>query len=151
MRACKSNLSCACIAHFVYKFALLFKSLRDGVRANGSKQLDLCWRDFLAMDRTTDSNKTQCCQMAIVHIYWGLALNEPLRSVYHSIRSLKLVHSNVMGWDMFIERVNLSIQQSNLISLVNTCPLFCDTFLLPIPLIGQSTNCLPELMAVIAH
>eukprot|EP00965_Chrysotila_dentata_P021106 699204-Pleurochrysis_carterae.AAC.1 len=65
MRAFEANLSCACIAHFIYDYALLFKSLRDGVRANNSKQLDLCWRDFLGTGRTTDSNKTQYSQMAV--------------------------------------------------------------------------------------
>eukprot|EP00965_Chrysotila_dentata_P034419 1145721-Pleurochrysis_carterae.AAC.1 len=97
MRACKSNLSCACIAYFVHNFALRFKSLLDGVRKNGSAQLDKCGRDSLAMSRTTDSNKTQYCQMAFAQVYWGIALNEPLQSVYHRIpiHSLKLAHSHL--------------------------------------------------------
>eukprot|EP00965_Chrysotila_dentata_P087473 2888249-Pleurochrysis_carterae.AAC.6 len=70
-----------------------------------------CWRDFLAMSRTTDSNKTQYSQMAVVRVYWGNALNEPLQSVHHRICSLKLTSSHV-GWDMFIERVNLSIRHA---------------------------------------
>eukprot|EP00965_Chrysotila_dentata_P071153 2351201-Pleurochrysis_carterae.AAC.1 len=49
--------------------------------------------------------------MAVIRIYWGIALNEPLQSVYHRIRSLKLTNSNV-GWDMFIEHVNLWIRRA---------------------------------------
>eukprot|EP00965_Chrysotila_dentata_P249217 6208782-Pleurochrysis_carterae.AAC.1 len=51
------------------------------------------------MGRTTDSNKTQFFQMAVAGVYWGLALDEPLRCVYELIRSLKLTHSHV-GWDI---------------------------------------------------
>eukprot|EP00965_Chrysotila_dentata_P018367 611269-Pleurochrysis_carterae.AAC.1 len=64
----------------------------------------------MASGRTTDSNKTQYCQMAVSRAYWGCALREPLKSAYHQVRSLKLKWMHV-GWDMFIERVNLGIRR----------------------------------------
>eukprot|EP00965_Chrysotila_dentata_P025722 854570-Pleurochrysis_carterae.AAC.2 len=48
--------------------------------------------------------------MAVSRVYWGCALREPLQSAYHGIRSLKLRWKHV-GWDMFIERVNLDIRR----------------------------------------
>eukprot|EP00965_Chrysotila_dentata_P155339 5132038-Pleurochrysis_carterae.AAC.2 len=49
--------------------------------------------------------------MAVARIYWGVALNEPLQSVYHRIRALKLTNSHV-GWELFIERVKLCIRRA---------------------------------------
>jgi hypothetical protein len=95
--------------HFLFDYAFLFKAARDAVRANRSNDLDLVWRDFLNAARSMDANKTQYAQMCVARVYWGIALTEPLQSTYHRLRSLKLIRTHV-GYDMFIERVNLLIR-----------------------------------------
>eukprot|EP00965_Chrysotila_dentata_P043790 1455884-Pleurochrysis_carterae.AAC.1 len=71
MRACEVNLSRACNLYFLHDYVFLFRSVPDSVRCNASEALHLCWRDFLALGRTTDSKKKQYCQMAVERVYWG--------------------------------------------------------------------------------
>ena len=109
-RAVQDNTTTCMLFHFLFDYAFLFKAARDAVRANNSKDMDLVWRDFLHPARSADGNKTQYAQMCVSRIYFGLALSEPLQHVYHNLRSLKLLRTHV-GYDMFIERVNLLIRQ----------------------------------------
>ena len=109
--AIRSNSTTNMLFHFLFDYAFLFKAARDAVRANNSKDLDLVWRDFLHAARSLDANKTQYAQMCVSRVYWGLALCEPLQQAYHNLRSLKLLKTHV-GYDMFIERVNLLIRRN---------------------------------------
>ena len=107
--AVRDNSTTNMLFHFLFDYAYMFKAARDAVRANNSKDLDLVWRDFLHPARSMDANKTQYAQMCVARVYWGIALTEPLQSIYHRLRSLKLKKTHV-GYDMFIERVNLLIR-----------------------------------------
>ena len=49
--------------------------------------------------------------MSVIRVYWGIALREPLHSIYHQIRTLRWLHTHV-GWDMFIEVLNGIIRSS---------------------------------------
>lgn len=82
------------------------------VRANDSKKIDLLWREFLSFAHTDTANKTQYVPMAILRVFWGLALESELSDLYHKIRIAPSVHvgSNV-GWDMLIEWVNHAIKK----------------------------------------
>eukprot|EP00965_Chrysotila_dentata_P073913 2441264-Pleurochrysis_carterae.AAC.1 len=48
--------------------------------------------------------------MAVSRVYWGCALRNKLQTAYHRTRSLKFRSTHV-GWDVFIERVNLNIRR----------------------------------------
>ena len=71
--------------------------------------LDKLWREFFGTMKTDLSNKTNYRKMAVVLIYWGCALLEPLQTVYHNTRTIRLLHTHV-GWDMPIEVLNLWIR-----------------------------------------
>jgi hypothetical protein len=49
--------------------------------------------------------------MSIIRVYWGIALREPLNTIYHSVRTLRWIHTHV-GWDMFIEALNAILRSS---------------------------------------
>jgi len=49
--------------------------------------------------------------MSIIRVYWGIALREPLNTIYHSLRTLRWIHTHV-GWDMFIEVLNAMIRSN---------------------------------------
>jgi hypothetical protein len=121
LNAADHNLSFAYICQFLYLNAFKFKQMRDSVRTNDSKTLDLIWRENLASARAakkhnaageaTSAGKTNYALMSVVLIYWGVALLEPLQTAFHNTRTVRWVHSHV-GWDMVIEMLNLLVKQS---------------------------------------
>jgi hypothetical protein len=104
------NLSFGYVCNFLHLAAFKFLQMRNAVRCNDSKTLDLVWRENLATARTNLANKTNYSQMSIVRVYWGCALKAPLQGVYHTLRTLRQVATHV-GWDWPIEYLNLLIRQ----------------------------------------
>ena len=109
--ASEQNLSFAYVVFFLYTFGFKYLDYRQAVRRNRSKHLDLLWRENLASMRTAKANKTNYRQMAVILIYWGSALVEPLQSFYHNTRTVRWIMSHV-GWDMPIEKLNMWIKES---------------------------------------
>ena len=118
LRDADANLSFAYVCQFLYLFAFKFKQMRNSVRTNDSTKLDLIWRENLASARaaskhggTSEQGKTNYATMSVVAVYWGAALVEPLQSIYHRSRTLRLIHAHV-GWDYPIEYLNKLIGES---------------------------------------
>ena len=121
LAAADRNLSFAYVCQFLYLNAFKFRQMRDSVRTNDSKTLDLIWRENLASARAakkhnaageaTSAGKTNYALMSVIVIYWGIALLEPLQTAFHNTRTVRWVRSHV-GWDMVIEMLNLLIKQS---------------------------------------
>ena len=109
LKAADSNLSFSYICMFLFLFGFPYVQFRSAVRRNDSSMLDTLWREFLGTMRTDLSNKTNYSKMAVVLIYWGCSLVEPLQTMYHNTRTLRLQHTHV-GWDMPIEVLNLWIR-----------------------------------------
>ena len=103
------NLSFAYICQFQFLFGFHYVQFRAAVRRNDSHLLDMLWREFLGTARTDRANKTNYSKMAVILIYWGSCLVEPLQTVYHNTRTVRLLHTHV-GWDMPIEMLNLWIK-----------------------------------------
>jgi hypothetical protein len=109
LRGSLSNLSFSYIVFFLFLFGFHYIQFRAAVRRNDSHMLDRLWREFLGTARTDMSNKTNYSKMTVVLIYWGHCLVEPLQTVYHNTRTIRLLHTHV-GWDMPIEVLNLWIR-----------------------------------------
>ena len=109
LRGASSNLSFSYIVYFLFIFGFHYVQFRAAVRRNDSHLLDLLWREFLGTARTDMANKTNYSKMTVVLIYWGCCLVEPLQTIYHNTRTIRLLHTHV-GWDMPIEVLNLWIK-----------------------------------------
>ena len=104
-----ANLSFAYVCQFLYLYGFMFLQMRDAVRQNQSSILDLIWCENLATARASGTSNYSV--MSVIRIYWGVALREPLNSIYHNLRTLRWIHTHV-GWDMFIEVLNCIIRSS---------------------------------------
>lgn len=111
VNACERNIDLAYVVHFLFDFAFLVLDFKQGVRSNDSNLLDLLWREFYAIGRTGRANKTQYVPMAIMRVFWGLALNPSLAEVYHRMRALPMSSHAYVGWDTPIEWLNGAITQ----------------------------------------
>ena len=121
LAAADGNLSFAYVCQFLYLNAFKFRQMRDSVRTNDSKTLDLIWRENLASARAakkhnavgeaTSAGKTNYALMSVILVYWGVALLEPLQTAFHNLRTVRWVHSHV-GWDMVVEMMNMMIKHS---------------------------------------
>ena len=111
LNAAEQNLSFAYVVFFLYMFGFKYLDYRQAVRRNQSKHLDLLWRENLCSMRSAKGNKSNYRQMAIILIYWGTCLVEPLQQFYHNTRTVRWIHSHV-GWDMPIEKLNMWIKES---------------------------------------
>ena len=109
LNGASANLSFSYICNFLFLFGFHYVQFRSSVRRNDSKMLDTLWREFLSTARTDKANKTNYSKMTVALIYWGACLVEPLQTVYHNTRTLRLLHTHV-GWDMPIEVLNLWIR-----------------------------------------
>jgi len=105
------NLSFAYIVFFLYTFGFKYLDYRHAVRRNESRKLDLLWRENLCSMRTATANKTNYRQMAVILVYWGIALVPTLGAFYHNTRTVRWIWSHV-GWDMPIEKLNMWIKES---------------------------------------
>ena len=107
------NIDFAWVVHFLADYGFLVVQFQQSVRCNDSHMLDLLWREFYGFARNARANKTQYCPMAILRVYWGMALVDPLHDLYHAIRTVPsgtLPGTNV-GWDMPVERLNAAIRR----------------------------------------
>ena len=111
LSAADQNVSFSIVVYFLFTFGFLYLQMRNAVRCNESATLDKIWREFLSTAHTKDSNKTNYSQMSVIRVYWGRALVDELKQLYHNLRTMRLLHTHV-GWDMFIEHVNLLIGES---------------------------------------
>ena len=103
------NLSFNYICQFLFLFGFHYVQFRTAVRSNNSPMLDVLWREFLSVAKTDKANKTNYAKMTVSLIYWGSCLVEPLSTVFHNTRTIRLLHTHV-GWDMPIEVLNLWIR-----------------------------------------
>jgi len=111
LNVAEKNLSFSYICYFLFLFGFHYAQFRAAVRRNDSHMLDRLWREFLGTARTGRANKTNYSKMTVILIYWGCCLVEPLQTVYHNTRTLRLLHTHV-GWDMPIEVLNLWIKMA---------------------------------------
>jgi hypothetical protein len=110
LRDAEANLNFSYICYFLYLFGFKYLQMRNAIRANDSKLLDLIWRENLASARTAKGNKTNYSKLSVVVVYWGYALVEPLQTAFHNTRTLRWMYSHT-GWDMIIEGLNKLIRQ----------------------------------------
>ena len=110
LAAAAPNLAFSYVCNFLHLYAFMFLQMRNAVRQNQSSTLDLIWCENLSIALTAAANKTNYSVMSVIRVYWGYAVVAPLATAYHAVRSLRLIHTHV-GWDMFIEYMNLLIRQ----------------------------------------
>ena len=107
-----SNLDFAWVCHFAYDAGFFILDFLQSVRGNESRTLDLLWREFFASAHSGTANKTQYVPMAIMRVFWGMALTPELQELYHKIRTLPNSDElgSGVGWDMAIEMLNAAIK-----------------------------------------
>ena len=108
----EANVDFAWVCHFLYDAGFFVLDFLQSVRGNESRKLDLLWREFFASAHTGTANKTQYVPMAIMRVFWGMALTPELDALYHQIRTIpsgKCAGSGV-GWDMAVEMLNAAIK-----------------------------------------
>lgn len=83
------------------------------MRDNNSKGLDELWREFFGAAITGTAHKTQYTQMAIMRVFWGIALAPELDELYQKIRCPPTQDQpgHHVGWDMIIEWLNRAIKK----------------------------------------
>ena len=98
--------------HFLDDVGFLTVQFMQSVRSNDSATIDLLWREFYGLAHNSVANKTNYCPMAILRVYWGMCLVEPLNALYHRIRTIPSgTHPGTnTGWDMPIECLNGAIR-----------------------------------------
>ena len=105
------NIDFAWVCHFLYDAGFLVLDFLQSVRANESEKLDLLWREFFCSAHSGTANKTQYVPMAIMRVFWGMALAPELSALYHKIRTIPTNSGeSCTGWDMAIEQLNLAIK-----------------------------------------
>lgn len=111
VEACEFNIDLAYLVHFLYDFAFLVLDFKQQVRAGASTDLDLLWREFFALGRTSSANKTQYVPMAIMRIFWADAMHPELALLYRNMRSIPMSAQpgRMIGWDCVIEWLNGAI------------------------------------------
>eukprot|EP00966_Prymnesium_polylepis_P009466 218399-Prymnesium_polylepis.1 len=114
LAACSANIDLEWLSHYLHDYAFMYWEMRQAVRGNDSKRIDMVWRECVSFMHTDESHKTQYAPMAILRIFWSEALSPALASIYHKNRTVSLhcfSGSNV-GWDMPIEKENLMISNN---------------------------------------
>eukprot|EP00965_Chrysotila_dentata_P213139 6187448-Pleurochrysis_carterae.AAC.1 len=113
MDACKSNIDLFWIVNFLYHFAYLVLDFKQSVRAGASSSLDLLWREFFALGRTSTANKTNYVPMSIMRTFWSDAIDPKLAELYHRMRSIPMSarEGSMVGWDCVIEWLNAAITE----------------------------------------
>ena len=108
----ESNINFAWIVHFLHDAGFFVLDFLQAVRGNESHKLDLLWREFFPSAHSGTANKTQYVPMAIMRVFWGMALVPELSDLYHKIRTIPNNDENGsgVGWDMAIEMLNAAIK-----------------------------------------
>lgn len=104
-----ANVNFAWVCHFLFDAGFFVLDFLQAVRANRSHTLDLLWREFFASAHSATANKTQYVPMAIMRVFWGMALTDELSALYHKIRTLPGGLGGI-GWDMAVEMLNAAIK-----------------------------------------
>ena len=65
VRAAEANLDLAWLVHWLYDGAFLVLQWKQSVRSNDSHTLDLLWREFLSLAKTSQAHKTHYAPMAV--------------------------------------------------------------------------------------
>ena len=112
IRAAERNVDFAWVVHFLYDAGFLTVQFMQSVRSSDSAMLDLLWREFYGLAHNARANKTQYCPMAILRVYLGMCLVEPLNALYHRMRTIPSgSHPGTnTGWDMPFEALNGAIR-----------------------------------------
>ena len=87
MAKAQNNVNFDWLCHFLYDCAFWVLDFLQSVRGNKSKDLDALWREFYSAAHTGTAHKTQYVGMAIMRVFWGLALTPELAALYHAIRT----------------------------------------------------------------
>ena len=108
----EANVDLAWVCHFLHDAGFFVLDFLQGVRGNMSEHLDLLWREFFASAHSGTANKTQYVPMAIMRVFWGLALTPELADLYRKIRTIPSGDSpgSHVGWDMAVEMLNAAIK-----------------------------------------
>ena len=112
MAGAMRNEDFAWVVHFLNDAGFLVLQFQQSVRCNDSTALDLLWREFYGLAHNARANKTNYCPMAILRVYWGLCLVDPLRDLYRRIRTVPAGNhpGTNTGHDMPIENLNGAIR-----------------------------------------
>lgn len=112
MAKAECNRSFAWVCHFLYDAGFFVLDFLQSVRGNESAKLDLLWREFFPSAHSGTANKTQYVPMAIMRVFWGMALTPELDALYHKIRTIPSSehYGSGVGWDMAIEVLNAAIK-----------------------------------------
>ena len=112
VRKAEANIDFAWVCHFEYDAGFFILDFLQSVRGNASHTLDLLWREFFASAHSGTAHKTQYVPMAIMRVFWGMALVPELSDLYHKIRTIPSgTHDGSgVGWDMAIEMLNAAIK-----------------------------------------
>lgn len=111
VRAAEANLDLAWLVHWLYDGAFLVLQWKQSVRSNDSHTLDLLWREFLSLAKTSQAHKTHYAPMAVLRVFWGMAMTPKLSALYHSIRTLPMGEQpgTCVGWDHPCENLHRAI------------------------------------------
>jgi hypothetical protein len=83
-----ANIDFEWVCRFEYDAGFFVLDFLQSVRGAKSKILDLLWREFFASaQHSGTANKTQYVPMAIMRVFWGMALTPELSKLYHKIRT----------------------------------------------------------------
>ena len=107
-RAAERNIDFAWVFHFLHDFGFMVLDFKRSVRSNDGARLDQLWCEFVSLGHTSTANKTQYVPMAIMRVWWSMALNPRLAALYQSIRCLPMSSETgaMVGWDFPIEDLN---------------------------------------------
>ena len=111
VRAAEANVDLAWLVHWLYDGAFLVLQWKQSVRSNDSHTLDLLWREFLSLAKTSQAHKTHYAPMAVLRVFWGMAMTPKLSALYHSIRTLPMGEQpgTCVGWDHPCENLHRAI------------------------------------------
>ena len=121
MAKIKDNVNFEWLCHFLEDCAFWVLDFLMSVRGNDSKGLDVLWREFYSAAHTGTAHKTQYVGMAILRVFWGLAMTGDLDKLYHNIRTCPSgKHDGCgVGWDWLIEGLNHAIKSP--VPIIHSC------------------------------
>ena len=107
-RAAERNIDFAWIFHFLHDYGYMVLDFKRSVRSNDGARLDQLWCEFFSLGHTSTANKTQYVPMAIMRVWWSMALNPRVAALYQSIRCIPMSSEEgaMVGWDFPIEDLN---------------------------------------------
>ena len=113
IEAAERNIDLAHLVHFLYDGGFLVLEFKNAVRRNSTQTLNRDWREFVTLGRSVAGHKTLYAPMAVMRIYWSVALKAPLAELCDATQTLPLSkHGGArnVGADMPVENLNRSIK-----------------------------------------